>query len=334
MILITGSAGFIGFHLSRRLLAEGHSVLGIDSLNDYYDVALKIARTDLLRKEMGFTFSQVDLADASSTAKAFQEASPRLVIHMAAQAGVRHSLSNPRAYASSNVDGFLNVLEGCRTVKPEQLIYASSSSVYGLNACLPFSVHQATNHPVSFYAATKKANELMAHSYSHLFGIPTTGLRLFTVYGPWGRPDMALFSFTKSILEGKPIEIYGDGTMRRDFTYVDDVVEAILRLAKSPPTPNPSFDPMKPDPASSSAPYRLLNVGNRSTVEVLRLIEVLEAALGKKAVRTFKPSQGCEVQTAVADASDLERATGYLPTTSLETGVAHFVAWYRQYYGK
>ena len=332
MILVTGAGGFIGFHLSRRLLEEGYAVQGIDTLNDYYDVGLKEARVQVLKDKKGFTFHKADLADAGATQSLFSSIKPRLVVHLAAQAGVRHSLTNPRSYADSNLMGFLNLLEGARAHKVQHLVYASSSSVYGLNATLPFSVHQTNDHPVSFYAATKKANELMAHSYSHLFGIPTTGLRLFTVYGPWGRPDMALFSFTKAILAGKPIEIYGDGRMRRDYTYVDDVIEGIHRLLWKPAAPDPKWDPAKPDPASSSAPYRLYNIGNRSTIEVLRLIEVLEESLGKKAVKKFVAAQACEVAAAVADTTDLERDTGYVPTTTLEAGVARFVAWYREYY--
>jgi UDP-glucuronate 4-epimerase len=332
MILVTGAAGFIGFHLSLRLLGEGHEVHGVDNLNDYYDVGLKEARTLALQAEKGFTFHKADLADASVAKALFGGTKPDVVVHMAAQAGVRHSLANPRAYADSNVVGFLNVLEGCRSQKVKHLVYASSSSVYGLNSTLPFSVHQPADHPVSFYAATKKANELMAHSYSHLFGIPTTGVRLFTVYGPWGRPDMALFSFTRAILSGEPIEIFGDGKMRRDFTYVDDVVEGLNRLIARPAAPDLTWNSGRPDPASSSAPYRLYNLGNRSTVEVLRLIEVLEEALGKKAVRRFVAAQACEVRAAVADASELERDTGYATTTPLEAGVGKFVAWYRDYY--
>jgi UDP-glucuronate 4-epimerase len=332
MILVTGAAGFVGFHVSQRLLRDGHTVHGVDNLNDYYDVGLKEARTQLLKAQKGYTFHRAELADAGAAAALFGRVRPSAVVHMAAQAGVRHSLSNPRAYADSNVIGFLNVLEGCRAHGVKHLLYASSSSVYGLNSTLPFSVHQATEHPVSFYAATKKANELMAHSYSHLFRIPTTGLRLFTVYGPWGRPDMALFSFTRSILAGEPIEIYGDGRMRRDFTYVDDVVEGIVRLVGRPAAPDPAWDSARPDPASSPAPYRLYNIGNRSTVEVLRLIEVLEGCLGRKAVRKFVAAQACEVAAALADASDLEQATGYVPTTTLEAGVGKFVAWYRDYY--
>ena len=332
MILVTGSAGFIGFHLCRRLLIDGHVVHGVDSFNPYYDVSLKESRSAILRQEKNFTFHRLDLAEAGALSKALGGAKPGLVIHLAAQAGVRHSMTNPRAYADSNVVGFLNVLELCRDHSVGHFVYASSSSVYGLNSELPFSTHAPTEHPVSFYAATKKANELMAHSYSHLFGIPTTGLRLFTVYGPWGRPDMALFSFTKAILSGTPIQIFGDGRMRRDFTYIDDVVEGIVRLSQKPAAPNSSWDPSKPDPATSSAPYRLYNIGNRSTVEVLRLIEVLEDNLGKKAVRQFVAAQACEVQSAIADATDLETETGFRPSTTLEDGVGKFVDWYRGYY--
>jgi UDP-glucuronate 4-epimerase len=308
-------------------------VHGIDNLNEYYDVGLKEARTRILQAQKGYVFHRADLADGAAARAAFARAKPGKVIHLAAQAGVRHSLSDPRAYADSNMTGFLNVLEGCRAHAVGHLVYASSSSVYGLNSNVPFSVHEATDHPVSFYAATKKANELMAHSYSHLYGIPTTGLRLFTVYGPWGRPDMALFSFTRSILAGKPIEIFGDGRMRRDFTYVDDVVEAVLRLLVKPAAPDPSWSGARPDPSRSSAPYRLYNIGNRSTIEVLRLIEVLEEALGRKAERRFAPANACEVAAAIADTGDLERDTGYLPTTALEAGVRKFVEWYRDYYG-
>jgi UDP-glucuronate 4-epimerase len=332
VILVTGSSGFVGFHLALRLLREGHSVHGVDNLNPYYDVTLKEARTRILREQKGFVFHQADLADAAAAQAVFTAAKPDRVVHLAAQAGVRHSIKNPRAYADSNIVGFLNVLEGCRAQNTKHLVYASSSSVYGLNTTLPFSVHEANDHPVSFYAATKKANELMAHSYSHLYGIPTTGLRLFTVYGPWGRPDMALFSFTKAILAGKPIEIFGDGSMRRDFTYIDDVVEGIGRLVGKPARPDPNWNPAKPDPATSSAPYRLYNIGNRSTISVLRLIEVLEQALGRKAEKKFIAANACEVAAAVADTGDLERDTGYSPTTPLETGVARFVEWYRDYF--
>jgi UDP-glucuronate 4-epimerase len=332
MILVTGASGFVGFHVSLRLLREGHEVLGVDNLNEYYDVSLKEARTRILKDQMGFMFQKAELADAAGVQAVFANGKPTQVIHLAAQAGVRHSISNPRAYADSNIIGFLNVLEGCRAQNVGHLVYASSSSVYGLNTSLPFSTHLANDHPVSFYAATKKANELMAHSYSHLYGIPTTGLRLFTVYGPWGRPDMALFSFTRDILGGKPIEIFGDGRMRRDYTYIDDVVEGILRLARKPPIPNPSWNAAKPDPSTSSAPYRLYNIGNRSTIEVLRLIEILEECLGKRAEKRFVAANACEMVAAVADSSDLERDTGYIPTTSLEIGVRKFVEWYRDYY--
>jgi UDP-glucuronate 4-epimerase len=331
-VLVTGSAGFIGFHVSLRLLKEGHEVHGIDSLSDYYDVSLKLGRNRILGAHKGYSFQIVDLSKAGAVKNAFERKAPEYVLHFAAQAGVRHSLANPMAYADSNLVGFLNVLEECRAAKVKHLLYASSSSVYGLDSALPFSVHQSTDHPVSFYAATKKANELMAHSYSHLFGIPTTGVRLFTVYGPWGRPDMALFSFTKAILAGNPIEIFGDGRMSRDFTYVDDVVEGIMRLFARPPAPNPAWDSARPDAATSSAPFRLYNIGNRSTVEVLRLIEILEECLGKKAQKRFVAAQACEVAAAVADVADLERDTGYTPTTPLEAGVRQFVAWYRDYY--
>ena len=332
MIIVTGASGFVGFHLSLRLLKEGHVVHGMDNLNNYYEVGLKEARTRVLESQKGYTFHRVDLANAEATRSVFESVRPTLVVHLAAQAGVRHSLSHPRAYAESNLIGFLNILENCRAYSVKHLVYASSSSVYGLNSALPFSVHQANDHPVSFYAATKKANELMAHSYSHLYGLPTTGLRLFTVYGPWGRPDMALFSFTKSILSEKPIDIFGDGRMRRDYTFVDDVIEGIHRLLWKAATPNPDWKGDQPDPASSSAPYRLYNIGNRSTVEVLRLIEVLEASLKKTAVKRFVEAQACEVFAAIADTSDLERDTGFTPTTTLEAGVAKFVEWYREYY--
>lgn len=332
MILVTGASGFIGFHTSLRLLKDGHTVHGVDNLNPYYDVSLKEARTRILRSHKGFVFHKADLADSDAAQAVFAAVKPGRVIHLAAQAGVRHSLTNPRAYADSNIIGFLNVLEGCRAHKVGHLVYASSSSVYGLNTSLPFSVHQAVDHPVSFYAATKKANELMAHSYSHLYGLPTTGLRLFTVYGPWGRPDMALFSFTRAILAGEPIEIFGDGSMRRDFTYVDDVVDGVGRLLGTTPSADPSWNGARPDPATSSAPYRLYNIGNRSTIEVLRLIEVLEAALGKKAEKRFIAANTCEVAAAVADTSDLERVTGHTPSTPLGDGVRRFVEWYRDYY--
>jgi UDP-glucuronate 4-epimerase len=332
MILVTGAAGFIGYHVSQRLLREGHRVCGVDHLSDYYEVSLKEARVRGLTAHPGFRFERTELAEAHSVAALFQAHRPAAVVHLAAQAGVRHSLTHPRAYVDSNVTGFLNVLEGCRHLGVKHLVYASSSSVYGLNTELPFSVHAGTDHPVSLYAATKKANELMAHSYSHLFRIPATGLRLFTVYGPWGRPDMALFTFTKAILGGKPIEVFGGGHMRRDFTYIDDAVEGIARILGQPAAPDSAWSSREPDPATSSAPYRIYNIGNRSTVEVLRLIEILEACLGRKADKRFVESAACEVQASVADPADLERDTGFTPTTPLETGVERFVAWYRDYY--
>jgi UDP-glucuronate 4-epimerase len=332
MILVTGAAGFIGYHVSQRLLRDGQRVCGVDHLSSYYDVSLKEARVRELTAHPAFSFQRTELADAGAVASLFQAQRPDSVVHLAAQAGVRHSLTHPRAYADSNVIGFLNVLEGCRHHRVKHLVYASSSSVYGLNSELPFSVHTGTDHPVSLYAATKKANELMAHSYSHLFGVPTTGLRLFTVYGPWGRPDMALFTFTKAILEGKPIEVFGGGHMRRDFTYIDDAVEGIVRIAARPAAPDPGWSSRDPDPATSSAPYRIYNIGNRSTVEVLRLIEILEACLGRKADQRFVESAACEVQASVADTTDLERVTGFTPLTGLEVGVERFVAWYRDYY--
>jgi UDP-glucuronate 4-epimerase len=331
-VLVTGCAGFIGFHASLRLLREGHTVIGVDNLSDYYDVSLKEARRAKLADHPRFSFHRLDLSDASATASFFAGIRPDWVLHMAAQAGVRLSLTQPRAYLDSNLSGFLNVLEGCRDRKVAHLVYASSSSVYGLNATLPFSVHQPTEHPLSFYAATKKANELMAHSYSHLFGIPTTGLRLFTVYGPWGRPDMALFSFTRSILAGTPITVFGDGSMRRDFTYIDDVVEAVLRVADRPPAPTPSWDGAHPDPATSAAPYRLLNIGNRSPVSVTELVSRLEAALGRKAVLRYTAANPTEVASTRADVTDLEALTGFTPATPLDSGIEQFVAWYRGYY--
>jgi UDP-glucuronate 4-epimerase len=334
MILVTGSAGFVGFHVCRRLISEGHSVAGIDNLNAYYDVGLKRARNAVLRESNAYAFHEADISDAAAMGTIFSKAEPSLVIHLAAQAGVRHSLTHPRDYAESNLMGFFNVLEACRASRAGHFIYASSSSVYGLNSVLPFTVHQTTEHPVSLYAASKKANELMAHSYSHLYGMPTTGLRLFTVYGPWGRPDMALFTFTRAILAGEPIRIFGDGHMRRDYTYVDDVVEGIIRLGKKPAAPNRSWNPKVPDPAASSAPYRIYNIGGAKTIEVLRLVEILEACLGKKAVKVYEPAQACEVAAAEADSSDIARDTGYAPDTPLETGVARFVEWYRQYYKK
>jgi UDP-glucuronate 4-epimerase len=332
MILVTGAAGFIGFHVAQRLLREGHAVHGVDNLNDYYDVALKEARLRLLQENPQFTFQRIDLADAPAVAAAFAARPPAYVIHLAAQPGVRYSLVNPRAYTESNITGFLNVLEGCRHHGVRHLVYASSSSVYGLNTTLPFSVHHNVDHPVSLYAATKKANELMAHTYSHLFGIPATGLRFFTVYGPWGRPDMALFLFTKAILAGTPIDVYDQGRMQRDFTYIDDIVEGVARVMVQPAAPDPAWRGAAPDSATSCAPHRLYNIGNHAPVELLRFIEILESCLGKKAEKRMLPLQAGELPVSYADVSDLARAVGFAPATPLETGVQRFVAWYRDFY--
>ena len=332
MILVTGAAGFIGYHVSQRLLKDGHDVVGLDNLNPYYDVSLKEARLADLKKNPRFSFERIELADAAAVAALFKRLTPERVVHLAAQAGVRYSLTDPHAYTQSNVTGFLNVLEGCRNGRVAHLTYASSSSVYGLNASMPFSVHDPVDHPVSLYAATKKANELMAHSYSHLFGLPTTGLRVFTAYGPWGRPDMALFLFTQRILEGKPIDVFNHGAMKRDFTYVDDIAEGIARVAFAPPGPTPSWDAKTPDPATSAAPYRLYNIGNHAPVSLLTFIEVIERCLGKKAILNHLPLQAGDVLESFADVSDLERAVGFAPKTSLEEGVARFIEWYRSYY--
>jgi UDP-glucuronate 4-epimerase len=332
MILVTGAAGFIGFHVAQRLLRDGHAVHGVDNLNDYYDVALKQARLRLLQKSARFTFDRTDLADAAAVTAFFAAHSPEYVVHLAAQPGVRYSLVNPRAYTESNITGFLNVLEGCRHHAVKHLVYASSSSVYGLNTTLPFSVHQNVDHPTSLYAATKKANELMAHSYSHLFQIPATGLRFFTVYGPWGRPDMALFLFTKAILAGTPIDVYNQGRMKRDFTYIDDIVEGVVRIMARPAAPDPAWQGAAPDSATSSAPHRLYNIGNHSPVELLRFIEILESCLGRKAVKRLLPEQASELPASYADVSDLTRDAGFEPATPIEKGVERFVAWYRDYY--
>ena len=332
MILVTGSAGFVGFHASLRLLGEGHAVHGLDNMNDYYDVSLKEARTRILQAEKGFTFHKADLADAGAANALFDGIKPSVVVHMAAQAGVRHSLANPRAYADSNVIGFLNVLEGCRAHGVKHLVYASSSSVYGLNTALPFSVHQATDHPVSFYAATKKANELMAHSYSSLYGLPTTGLRFFTVYGPWGRPDMALFLFTQRILAGEPIDVFNEGHHQRDFTYIDDIVAGVVAAVDHLAAPDPSFDAGAPDPSTSYAPYRIYNIGNQRPVKLLRYIEVLERCLGRTALKNLLPMQPGDLQDTWADVSALARDVGYRPSTELEVGVRRFVDWYLEYY--
>jgi UDP-glucuronate 4-epimerase len=331
-ILVTGAAGFIGFHLSCRLLERGDEVVGFDNLNDYYDVTLKEARLKHLKGRNGFTFVRGDLADREGMARLFAEGRFSKVVHLAAQAGVRYSLVNPHAYIDSNISGFLNILEGCRHNGVEHLAYASSSSVYGANTKMPFSVHHNVDHPVSLYAATKKANELMAHTYASLYRIPCTGLRFFTVYGPWGRPDMALFLFTRAILEGKPIDVYNEGKMRRDFTYIDDIVEGVVRVTDRTATANQAWSGDAPDPGTSYAPYRIYNIGNNSPVELLRFIEVLEEKLGKKAIRNLLPIQPGDVPATCADVDDLMRDAGFAPKTPIEEGISRFVEWYRTYY--
>ena len=330
--LVTGAAGFIGFHLSRRLLSLGHEVVGLDILNDYYSVEIKLARLALLEPDPKFTFARIDLADNAAMAKLFSDHGFTHVVNLAAQAGVRYSIENPRAYIDSNIVGFLNILEGCRHNKVGHLTFASSSSVYGLNTTMPLSVHDNVDHPMSLYAATKKSNELMAHTYSHLYGLPCTGLRFFTVYGPWGRPDMALFLFTKAILEGKPIQVFNYGKMRRDFTYIDDIVEGIVRVALHTATPNPLWDGAKPDPATSPNPYRLYNIGNNTVVELNRYIEVLEECLGMKATRELLPMQMGDVPATEANVDDLVRDVGFKPATTIEHGIEKFVQWYREYF--
>ncbi len=331
-LLVTGAAGFIGYFTALRLAERGDEVVGIDNLNDYYDVSLKLARLAELEKQPRFRFAKLDLADREGMAKLFAEERFDRVIHLGAQAGVRYSLKNPHAYVDSNLVGFINVLEGCRHQRVEHLTYASSSSVYGLNSTMPFSVHHNVDHPVSLYAASKKANELMAHTYSHLYGLPTTGLRFFTVYGPWGRPDMALFLFTRAILDGKPIEVFNNGDMERDFTYIDDIVEGVLRSSDRVATANPDWSGAAPEPGSSSAPYRLYNIGNNQPVRLLRLIEVIEDALGRKAVKQLLPMQPGDVQRTCADIDALQSAVGFAPSTPIEVGVARFVEWSRGYY--
>ena len=331
-ILVTGAAGFIGAQLSLRLLERGDEVVGIDCLDPYYDVELKKARLARLTVFPGFADLRIRLEDRAAVAEAFATHAPDRVVNLAAQAGVRYSLENPLAYVDSNLVGFANVLEGCRHNGVGHLVYASSSSVYGANTNMPFSVHHNVDHPLSLYAATKKANELMAHTYSHLYGVPTTGLRFFTVYGPWGRPDMALFKFTKAILAGQPIEVFNYGHHRRDFTYVDDIVEGVIRVLDRPATPNPQWTGDDPDSATSLAPYRLYNIGNHHPVELMRYIEVLEECLGRKAEKILLPLQAGDVPDTYADVEDLVRDTGYLPATPVETGVRNFVDWYRSYY--
>ncbi|MDF2713120.1 MAG: NAD-dependent epimerase/dehydratase [Paenibacillus sp.] len=332
-ILVTGSAGFIGFHLTNRLLNEGHEVIGLDNVNDYYDPRLKRDRLKILEKHPGFIFFEEQLDNREAVQRIVAQFRPHTVVNLAAQAGVRYSLVNPYAYIDSNIVGFINVLEACRHNEVEHLIYASSSSVYGANTQMPFSIHQNVDHPLSLYAATKKANELMAHTYSHLYGLPTTGLRFFTVYGPWGRPDMALFLFTKAILEGKPIQVFNHGKMLRDFTYVDDIVEGIVRLIKSKATPNPDWSSAKPDPGTSYAPYKIYNIGNNQPVELLAFIETLEEKLGRKAVKEFLPLQAGDVPQTYADVDDLMNDVGFRPKTNIRDGISKFAEWYIQYYG-
>jgi UDP-glucuronate 4-epimerase len=332
LILVTGAAGFIGFHLSRALCQQGLQVVGVDNLNNYYDIKLKESRLGILQETQGFTFRMVDLTDKKEIDKLFEDYTIIRVVNLAAQAGVRYSLTNPYAYLESNLHGFLNILEACRHNQIEHLIYASSSSVYGANKKMPFSVDDNVDHPLSLYAATKKANELMAHTYSSLYGIPTTGLRFFTVYGPYGRPDMALFIFTKAILEGNPIDVYNQGKMKRDFTYVDDIVEGIVRLLPKAPKGDPTWNGNAPNPASSFAPYRIYNIGNNKPVELLYFIEVIEKALGKKAIKNFMPIQLGDVEATFADIDALIKEVGFKPSTSIETGVTKFVNWYLDYY--
>ncbi|WP_148874703.1 NAD-dependent epimerase [Serratia marcescens] len=330
--LVTGAAGFIGYHVAERLLTAGHQVVGIDNLNDYYDVGLKTARLDRLADKPGFRFIKLDLADREGMAALFAEHQFQRVIHLGAQAGVRYSLVNPLAYADANLIGHLNVLEGCRHNKVEHLLYASSSSVYGLNRKLPFATEDSVDHPVSLYAATKKANELMSHSYSHLYGLPTTGLRFFTVYGPWGRPDMALFKFTKAILAGESIDVYNHGEMHRDFTYIDDIAEAIVRLQAVIPQADPSWTVEQGSPATSSAPYHVYNIGNNTPVKLMEYISALEQALGVTARKNMLPMQPGDVMDTSADTEELYRDIGFKPETSVEEGVKRFVDWYKAFY--
>ena len=331
-ILVTGAAGFIGSALSLRLLARGDEVVGLDNLNDYYDVTLKEARLARLTGQKGFRFHKLDVADRPAMVEVFKNERPQRVVHLAAQAGVRYSLTNPHAYVDANLVGFVNILEGCRHNGIEHLVYASSSSVYGANTRMPFSVHDNIDHPVSLYAATKKANELMAHTYSHLYNMPTTGLRFFTVYGPWGRPDMSLFMFTKNILEGKPIDVFNFGNHRRDFTYVDDIIEGVIRTLDHVAQPNSGWNSDAPDPGTSRAPYRVYNIGANNPVHLMHFIEVLEGCLGRKAEKNMLPLQPGDVPDTYADVKDLAADVGYRPQTTVETGIANFVKWYMDYY--
>ncbi|WP_240222208.1 NAD-dependent epimerase [Rheinheimera hassiensis] len=328
--LVTGAAGFIGFYVCQRLLALGYEVTGVDNLNDYYEVQLKLDRLKQLEGVSGFSFKQLDLADRAGMAVLFAEGQFQRVIHLGAQAGVRYSLENPMAYADSNLIGTLTILEGCRQHNIEHLVYASSSSVYGMNAKMPFATSDRVDHPVSLYAATKKSNELMAHTYSHLYGVPTTGLRFFTVYGPWGRPDMAMFLFTKAIAEGKPIKVFNHGQMQRDFTYIDDIVEGIIRIQAKPPVANKNWSGI--DASESVAPYKIFNIGNNQPVKLMTFIEAIEKALGKAAVKEYLPMQDGDVPATYADIDDLQQAVGFKPATPIDVGVQRFVDWYRGYY--
>lgn len=331
-ILVTGTAGFIGSTLAIRLLERGDEVIGVDNVNDYYDPSLKEARLDRLKVYDKFTEVRISLEDKPSIDKVFEEYKPNKVVNLAAQAGVRYSLENPQAYIDANIVGFTNILEGCRHHKVEHLVYASSSSVYGANESMPFSVHDNVDHPVSLYAASKKANELMAHTYSHLFDLPTTGLRFFTVYGPWGRPDMALFMFTKNIIEGKPIDVFNYGKHQRDFTYIDDIVEGVIRTLDHTAQPNPNWSGKNPDSATSKAPYRIYNIGSNNPCELLRYIEIIEECVGKKAIKNMLPLQPGDVPATYADVEALIKDVNYKPSTSIEEGVAKFVSWYREFY--
>lgn len=330
-ILVTGAAGFIGFHLSQRLLAEDYYVIGIDNMNEYYDVLLKKDRLKILIRNTNFEFHNINLSNGEKFNQLFEDKTINIVINLAAQAGVRYSLDNPHSYVNSNLVGFVNILEACRHNHIEHLIYASSSSVYGANTNIPFSTKDTVDHPISLYAATKKSNELMAHTYSHLFNIPTTGLRFFTVYGPWGRPDMAYYSFTKNIIEEKTIKVFNNGDMRRDFTYIDDIVEGIIRLLHKPPMYNSKWDRENPDPSTSYAPYKIYNIGNNNPIKLMDFIHTLEKLIGKKAIIKFLPMQLGDVKETYADISDLQADVGFYPTTPIEKGLTHFVDWYKQY---
>jgi len=332
-VLVSGAAGFIGFHLSKRILHSGDAVVGLDNMNDYYDVRLKEARLAQLNEKKDFRFVKMSLEDRQGISGLFAAEKFDFVVNLAAQAGVRHSLLNPYAYIDSNIMGFLNILEGCRHNKVKHLVFASSSSVYGANTKMPFSVHHNVDHPVSLYAATKKANELMAHTYASLYGLPCTGLRFFTVYGPWGRPDMALFLFTKAILENRPIDVFNYGKMQRDFTYIDDIVEGVHRVMDRVPRPNPHWDGNSPDSATSYAPYKLYNIGNNNSVELMKFIEVLESCLGKKARKNLLPLQAGDVPATYADVNDLTKDVGFKPSTPIEEGISKFVQWYKAHYG-